>query len=82
MALTYGDVVSRLDSSTFEVIKVGGRITVLHVILPSGFEFIESTICTDASEYKHDVGAHICREKAISRLWELEMYRLQSEGME
>jgi hypothetical protein len=47
--------------------------------LINGFVIVESSSCVDPKNYNEAVGRQICRDRANSKIWELEGYKLQSK---
>ena len=57
--------------------KVGEKTTVVVLLLRNGFEVVGTSACVDAASYDHETGKKYARERAITKVWELEGYRLQ-----
>ena len=66
-----------LKGSTIQDSKMGKKTTVVHVTLPNGFEFVESSACVDPANYDHEIGVKVCLKRIEDRIWQLEGYRLQ-----
>ena len=62
--------------------KVGEKTTVVVLILQNGFEVVGTSACVDAANYNHETGKKYARERAITKIWELEGYRLQQSMLE
>lgn len=75
--ITKAHIEALLERSTVIDSKVGHKSTLVCVILPSGFEIVESSGCVDPLNYNHELGVKICLERITNRLWALEGYRLQ-----
>ncbi len=75
--ITKAHIEQLLEQSTLIDTKIGHKTTLVCVILPSGFEVIESSGCVDPLNYNHELGVRICMERITNRLWALEGYRLQ-----
>lgn len=58
--------------------KIGEKTTVVLLTLRNGFEVVGTSACVDAAGYDHELGKKYARERAISKVWELEAYVLQS----
>jgi hypothetical protein len=56
-----------------------GKCYLMAVQLPSGFIIVESSACVDVENYNPVMGAEICKERIMNKIWELEGYRLQNE---
>lgn len=56
-----------------------GKLTVVTVVLPSGFILVESSGCVDPANYRQETGRAICLNKIKDRIWHLEGYRLQCD---
>lgn len=59
--------------------KLGEKTTVVLLKLKSGFEVLGHSGCVDPASYNHEVGKKYARERALSKVWELEGYLLQSK---
>lgn len=59
-----------------------GRITVVTVILPSGFTITETSASVSVENYDYSYGIQNCLSKIENRLWELEAYRLMANAKE
>ena len=66
-----------VKASTFEVVTVFDKCTVVAMRLPNGFVLVESSACVDPENYNRDIGVSICKERLIAKVWELEGYKLQ-----
>jgi hypothetical protein len=66
-----------LANSEVTTVKMGAKTTVVCVVLPNGFEVIESSGCVDPNNYDHELGVGICLERIKNNLWMLEGYALQ-----
>lgn len=56
--------------------KLGERTTVVLLTLRNGFEVVGTAACVDPAAYNHETGKRYARERAVSKVWELEAYRL------
>lgn len=54
-----------------------GKTTVVWLKLKNGFEVVGTSACVDPKQYNHEIGRKYARERAISKIWELEAYKLQ-----
>ncbi len=77
LSVTKEQIEAIVNASVFIYEKMGLQTTVAHATLPNGFEIVESSGCLNPAKYKHEIGVAICRERIISRLWQLEGYVLQ-----
>lgn len=66
-------------NSNITVETVFDKCTVVTCKLPNGFVIVESSACVSPENYDEKTGAEICMDKIISKVWELEGYRLQEE---
>ena len=62
--------------------RVGEKTTVVVIQLQNGFEVVGTSACVDAANYDHETGKKYARERAMTKVWELEGYRLQQSLME
>ena len=62
--------------------KVGEKTTIVVLLLHNGFEVVGTSGCVDAANYDHETGKKYARERAITKVWELEGYRLQQSMLE
>jgi len=62
--------------------KLGEKTTVVLLQLINGFEVVGVSSCVDPANYEHEVGKKYARERAITKVWELEGYRLQQSLLE
>jgi len=65
-----------------EYIKVGTKTTIAVLTLKNGFEVIGKSGCVDPSNYDHEIGSKVAREKAVDQVWLLEGYKLQQSMYE
>jgi len=66
-----------IAASTVHDSKMGAKTTVVVLILPNGFEVVESSGCVDPANYDHDLGVATCMKRIRDKLWMLEGYLLQ-----
>lgn len=52
-----------------------GRITVVTMVLPSGFVITETSSSASTENYNYQYGIENCIKKIKDKLWELEVYR-------
>lgn len=69
-------IVARTD---FRVQTIYDKTTIVSAKLPNGFVIVEASSCVDPVNYSEEVGASICRDRIINKIWELEGYKLQDE---
>lgn len=62
--------------------KIGEKTTVVVLILQNGFEVVGTSACVDAANYDHETGKKYARERAVTKVWELEGYRLQQSMLD
>ena len=65
--------------STITIDTIHDKCTIMTCKLPNGFVIVESSACVSPENYDEELGAEICMEKIINKVWELEGYKLQSE---
>jgi hypothetical protein len=58
--------------------KLGRKTTCVLLRLQNGFEVVGTSACVEPANYDHEIGKRYARERAISKVWELEAYELQS----
>lgn len=66
-----------IDESDAAVSKIGEKTTVVQLVLPSGFAITETSSCVDPANYDEALGVKYAMERIMTKLWELEGYRLQ-----
>jgi hypothetical protein len=59
--------------------KLGEKTTVVLLKLKNGFEITGVSGCVDPALYDHELGKKYARERAISRVWELLAFELQTQ---
>ena len=74
-ALTLEDIEECIVTEVYE--KVGLKTTIVVLTLTNGFEVVGTASCVDPANYDHAIGCKIARERAVTKVWELEGYRLQ-----
>lgn len=77
--VTLAQINALIDGSRVYDTKIGHKTTVVCLVLPNGFEIVESSGCVDPENYDHEMGLKICRERIVNKVWMLEGYRLQCE---
>ena len=68
-----------VEETEFKVQTVYGKTTIVSAKLPNGFILTESSSCVDPANYNENIGFTLCKAKIVSKLWELEGYKLQDE---
>ena len=63
-------------ASEIHVAKVGDKTTLVRMVLPDGFELLESSSCVDPANYDEAIGYECAMKRIVDHLWELEGYRL------
>lgn len=53
-----------------EAVKLGSKITVVHLTLADGFEVIGKSGVVDPTNFDLEIGAKYARENALNRVWE------------
>lgn len=67
-----------IDNSEIEVQTILDKCAIVTCQLPNGFIIVESSACVDPANYDENLGAQICMERIVNKVWELEGYVLQS----
>jgi hypothetical protein len=70
-----------IEQSTIQSIKMGQKTTVVHLILPNGFEIVGAAACVDPAEYDHEIGEKIALGRIKDKVWLLEGYLLQNKDV-
>jgi hypothetical protein len=65
-----------IDKKLF--VRFFDKTVVCCIKLKNGFEVIGSSACVDPKNFKIEIGEKVAFENAVSKLWELEGYLLQS----
>lgn len=60
------------------VTTIGEKTTLVKTTLVNGFIICETSSCVDPANYDEEVGAQICMEKIIGKIWELLGFLLQT----
>lgn len=68
-----------IAGSEITVNTVFDKCTIVTAKLPNGFVITESSACVSPENYDEEMGAEICMNKIIDKVWELEGYRLQCD---
>lgn len=68
---------SLIDSAITETWIVWGKDMSVSYMLECGFTVTGRAACIDPANFDPELGKKYCREDAIERLWQLEVYRLQ-----
>lgn len=76
-SLTQTDIDRMIDAGEVFVDTIGEKTTLVRVVLPTGFELVETSACVDPANYSEEYGAQICLEKIKDRLWFLMGFVLQ-----
>jgi hypothetical protein len=74
--ITEADILGLIKSEEFQV---KGKTTICFITLKNGFEVVGTSACVDPKNFKLEIGMKFAKEDAISRIWQLEGYRLQWE---
>lgn len=62
-----------------EYVRVGIKTTICCLTLKNGFEVTGESVCVDPANFNKELGEKYAYERAFKKLWELEVYRLQSQ---
>lgn len=65
-----------MSASEIHVATIGDKTTMVRVVLPNGFELIETSSCVAPSNYDEKIGYECAMKRIVDHLWELEGYRL------
>lgn len=76
-SLTQNDIDRMVDASEVHVHTIGEKTTLVRVVLPTGFELVETAAFVDPADYSEEYGAQICMEKIKASLWFLMGFVLQ-----
>lgn len=76
-SLTPNDIDNMFDAGKVFITTIGEKTTLVHVVLPTGFEMVEASACVDPRNYSEEYGAEICMGKVRYRLWDLMGFVLQ-----
>jgi len=71
------DLLDRSEKVVFH--SVFDKVCIVSVKLPNGFVITETSGCVDPANYNEELGEKYATERILSKLWELEGYKLQSE---
>ena len=77
--ITREDIDEILKKTLIKTHKYGDQTLVLEAGLPNGFEIVVSYSSDNAENYDSIKAQQICMEKLVSKIFEFERYRLQSE---
>lgn len=75
--LTQNDIDRMVDASEVHVQTLGEKTTLVRVVLPTGFELVETAAFVDPADYSEEYGAKICMNKIKDSLWFLMGFTLQ-----
>ena len=78
--VTQEHVDSIFAEASFEVFKLGDKTTVVAATLQNGFVIVEASSCVHPKNYDEGLGASICKNRIVNKIWELEGYVLQTRG--
>ena len=76
-SLTQNDIDRMVDASEVHVHTIGEKTTLVRVVLPTGFELVETAAFVNPADYSEEYGAQICMEKIKDSLWFLMGFVLQ-----
>ena len=75
--LTQNDIDRMVDASEVHVQTLGEKTTLVRVVLPTGFELVETAAFVNPADYSEEYGAQICMKKIKDSLWFLMGFTLQ-----
>ena len=61
----------------YQISTIGDKTTLVKAILKNGYEIIETSSAADKFAYSEIVGAEMCKEKIINKVWDLLSFTLQ-----
>ena len=76
-SLTQNDIDRMIEEGEVHVQTVGEKTTLVRVVLPTGFELVETAAFVDPADYSEEYGAQICMKKIKDSLWFLMGFTLQ-----
>lgn len=56
-------------------------VTVCAITLKNGFVVVGDSACIDPRKFDEEIGRQVAFDDAIEKVWELEGYRMKSEGL-
>ena len=56
-------------------------VTVCALTLKNGFVVVGDSACIDPRKFDEEIGRQVAFDDAIEKVWELEGYRMKSEGL-
>jgi hypothetical protein len=56
-------------------------VTVCALTLKNGFIVVGDSACIDPRKFDEEIGRQVAFDDAIEKVWELEGYRMKSEGL-
>lgn len=68
-----------INGTEFKIQNAYGKTTIVTAKLPNGFVITESSSCVDPANYNENIGFTLCKAKIVSKIWELEGYKLQDK---
>lgn len=68
-----------IKETEFKIQNAYGKTTIVTAKLPNGFVITELSSCVDPANYDENIGFTLCKAKIVSKLWELEGYKLQDK---
>jgi hypothetical protein len=75
-SLTIEDIKNCIETEL--VYDLGKKTTAVLLILKNGFEIVGTSGCVDEKNYSQEIGKKYARERALTQVWQLEGYKLQS----
>ena len=75
--LTKNDIDRMIEASEINVDTIWKKTTLVRVVLPTGFELVETAAFVYPANYSEEYGAQICMKKIKDSLWFLMGFVLQ-----
>lgn len=78
--VTKEDIDNILKAGEVTIIEAGVRSTIVHFVMPNGFELVAHASCVDPDEYDVELGTQLATERLRDQIALLEGYRLFTLG--
>ena len=79
LKVTFEDLVAKGATATYHRIDDTTTI-VCTLVLPSGFVVVGYAACLNADSFDEEIGRELAYKDAMSKLWELEAYRVKENA--
>lgn len=56
-------------------------VTICAITLKNGFVVVGDSACIDPRKFDEEIGRQVAFDDALEKVWELEGYRMKSEGL-